>query len=154
MGPQLDEAGPAQHRLLRTAANGQSTNAPGGTAVASTCGAGLSLVAATASPGSPELRDNTEVVTLVASNGAQIKLPLGAACCSHVIATMLDPQYGWVEAADRVVHLADIPQHTLVRVVEYLQYRWTYDGIADHPAFEIAPEESLELLLAADYLDM
>ena len=56
------------------------------------------------------------------------------------------------------IELKQFDSHILKKVVEYLNYNFQYSSINedddDIPEFEIPTDMSLELLLAADYLNI
>ncbi|KAF2704570.1 POZ domain-containing protein [Pleomassaria siparia CBS 279.74] len=96
----------------------------------------------------------TEYVTLVSNDGFEFKILRSAACLAGAIKNSLDPTYGFKEGSDNRVTLPTINGVTLEKVCEYLYYNQKYAESKDAPDMEIPPELCLELLIAADYLDV
>lgn len=59
----------------------------------------------------------------------------------------------FIESQNNRVTLQEISGMVLEKVCEYLCYNLKYKDQADVADFDISPEMSLELLMAADYLD-
>lgn len=58
------------------------------------------------------------------------------------------------ENETNVVHFREIPSHVLQKVCSYFAYKVRYSNSSSEiPEFPIAPEISLELLMAANFLD-
>lgn len=58
------------------------------------------------------------------------------------------------ENETNVVHFREIPSHVLQKVCSYFAYKVRYtNSSSEIPEFPIAPEISLELLMAANFLD-
>ncbi|KAI4641547.1 hypothetical protein J4E93_007644 [Alternaria ventricosa] len=81
----------------------------------------------------------TEYVTLVSNDGFEFKILRSAACIAGTIKKALDP------LCDGVV---------LEKVCEYLYYNQKHAESKDVSDMDIPPELCLELLIAADYLDV
>ena len=94
------------------------------------------------------------VVALVSEDGVEFPMDLQTVCLSKTLAMFLDPQLGFRESQTRRVSLTGIPAKTLKRVCEYLEHRRKWDGCEQPPHWDIAVEESLDLLLVADYLEI
>ncbi|CCK67908.1 elongin C KNAG_0A02190 [Huiozyma naganishii CBS 8797] len=94
-------------------------------------------------------------VTLVASDGSEYTVPREAALLSPMLRAMLD---GPFEDSGNIVTLPDIEPHVVAKVAEYLEYNFKYKEQAEQdqpfPEFNIPSEMSLELLIAADYLNI
>lgn len=58
------------------------------------------------------------------------------------------------EAKSGVCHLVTLNGVVLQKVVEYLYYNERYREVKGVPDMEIPPELCLELVMAADYLDV
>ncbi|KAF2463398.1 POZ domain-containing protein [Lindgomyces ingoldianus] len=96
----------------------------------------------------------TEFVTLESSDGFEFKVLRSAACLAGTIKKALDPSYGFREESEGRIKLATINGVTLEKVCEYLYYHQKHAEAKDVPDMEIPPELCLELLIAADYLDI
>lgn len=93
-------------------------------------------------------------VRLVSCDGVSFVVEREAALYSRTLAMFLDPELGWQEGLTGEVHLRDINGHVLERVCSFLDYRRRYDGTEQHPPWDVREEESLDILLVADYLEM
>jgi len=98
--------------------------------------------------------ENDQMICLVSHEGQEFIVGRSLLVQSKVLATLLDPALGFAESRTGVIRLQDIPAKIAKRLGEYLVYRSTFDGADDAPFWEIRVEESLDLLLAADYLEM
>ncbi|ORY13545.1 BTB/POZ protein [Clohesyomyces aquaticus] len=96
----------------------------------------------------------TEYVTLVSYDGYEFKVLRSAACLAGTIKRSLDPSSGFREGAENRVSFTNINGVTLEKVCEYLYYNQKHAESKDVPDMEIPPELCLELLIAADYLDV
>jgi len=92
-------------------------------------------------------------VVLVSSDGFQFRILRSCANRSGTIRRMLDAQSGFREAVTGVCHFDEISGAVLEKVCEYLYFYERYAGMTNVPDMDIPPEMSLELALAADYLD-
>ena len=97
-----------------------------------------------------------DTVTLIASDGTKCAIIKKAAIISPVLKAMIQ---GPIQEKDEVT-LPDIGPDVLDKVVEYLELKCRSvreGGDNDETAiaqFKVPPEMSLELLLAADYLNV
>ncbi|KAF2680004.1 POZ domain-containing protein [Lentithecium fluviatile CBS 122367] len=96
----------------------------------------------------------TEYVTLVSSDDFEFKILRSAACIAGTIKKALDPQSGFRETTQNRVVLSTINGVVLEKVCEYLYYNQKHAESKDVPDMEIEPQLCLELLIAADYLDV
>ncbi|RMZ68969.1 transcriptional elongation regulator elc1 elongin c [Pyrenophora seminiperda CCB06] len=96
----------------------------------------------------------TEYVTLVSNDGYEFKLLRAAACIAGTIKKALDPMSGFRENTQNRVHLPTINGVVLEKVCEYLYYNQKHAESKDVSDMDIPPELCLELLIAADYLDV
>ncbi|PSN73331.1 cytochrome P450 [Corynespora cassiicola Philippines] len=96
----------------------------------------------------------TEYVTLVSNDGYEYKVLRSAACIAGTIKKALDPMLGFKETTQNRVELPTVNGVILEKVCEYLYYNQKHAESKDVPDMEVPPELSLELLIAADYLDV
>ncbi|KAH8873457.1 Elongin-C [Schistosoma japonicum] len=76
------------------------------------------------------------------------------ALTSGTIKAMLSGPGQFQENETNVVHFREIPSHVLQKVCSYFAYKVRYtNSSSEIPEFPIAPEISLELLMAANFLD-
>lgn len=94
-------------------------------------------------------------VTLVSSDQDEITISREAASISPTLKAMLEGPF--VEKSGRI-ELPTIESRILQKVAEYLEYNLRYADadrdVEEVPEFEIPTEMALELLLAADYLNV
>lgn len=92
-------------------------------------------------------------ITLISHEGVNFEISLEVACVSPVLKAMLESPF---QEKKGQITLPNISHTILAKVVEYLQYNLKYKDANDEdiPNFEIPPEMSLELLIAADYLNV
>ncbi|MDI1486544.1 MAG: elongin C [Ramalina farinacea] len=93
-------------------------------------------------------------VTLISNDGFEFIVQRDAACVAGTIRKMLDPQSRFVEAMTGRCHLSTLNAAILEKVIEYLYYNLKHRDAKDVPDMEIPADMCLELLLAADYLDV
>ncbi|AOW00218.1 BTB/POZ protein [Yarrowia lipolytica] len=94
-------------------------------------------------------------VGLISSDGHEFWITKEAACVSKVLKPMVQGDGHFRETLDNKIPLQDIPHDVAEKLCEYLYYSLKYkDQVSDIPEFEIPPEMALELLVAADYLDV
>ncbi|KAI8936198.1 hypothetical protein NX059_006629 [Plenodomus lindquistii] len=98
--------------------------------------------------------NTTEYVTLVSSDEYEFKILRSAACISGTIKKALDPSSNFRESAEGRVDLPTINGVVLEKVCEYLYYNQKHAESKDVSDMDIPPELCLELLIAADYLDV
>lgn len=94
-------------------------------------------------------------VTLISSDNFEFSISREAAMVSPTLKVMLE---GPFKEKNGRVELPGIEGNVLAKTVEYLQYNLQYRVAKteqeDIPEFEIPTEMALELLLAADYLNV
>ncbi|GAB7338707.1 hypothetical protein MBLNU457_5427t2 [Dothideomycetes sp. NU457] len=108
------------------------------------------------------MADTTEVsapeppkfVKLVSSDGFEFIVQRTSACVSGAIKRMLDPKNGFAESKTNVCIFETINGLVLEKVCEYFYYFEKYQDAKDVPEMDIPPELCLELLMAADYLNV
>lgn len=93
-------------------------------------------------------------VTLISSDGHSFIIPYEAACVAPTIRKMLDPRSNFSEAVTGRCRLEIVNGVVLEKICEYLMYNLRNQGEKDVPDMEIPKELCLELLMAADYLDV
>ncbi|KAF3035020.1 hypothetical protein E8E12_005775 [Didymella heteroderae] len=114
----------------------------------------------------------SEYVTLVSNDGFEFKLLRSAACIAGTIKRALNPESGFQETTRNRMDFPTIKYATLTfaevdtrsctrmpgvvleKVCEYLYYNQKHADSKDVSDMDIPPELCLELLIAADYLDV
>ncbi|KAE9964640.1 hypothetical protein BLS_007759 [Venturia inaequalis] len=96
----------------------------------------------------------TEYVTLVSSDGFEFIVKRSCAVLAGAIKNMLDPNSNFGEAVSGICNFETINGVILEKVCEYLYYNETHRDQKDVPDMEIPPELCLELLMAADFLNV
>uniref|UniRef100_A0A915CSY3 Elongin-C n=1 Tax=Ditylenchus dipsaci TaxID=166011 RepID=A0A915CSY3_9BILA len=97
---------------------------------------------------------DSEYVKLLSSDGHEFIIKRKNALTSGTIKAMLSSPGGYAENETNEVLLKEIPSHVLQRVCHYLLYNVRYTNFATEiPGFDVSPEISLELLMAAHFLD-
>jgi len=96
----------------------------------------------------------TDYVTLISSDGFSFVVKRSAACISPAIRKMLDPTSAFLEAKTNMCRFDNISGMTLEKVCEYFYYNEKYKDTKDVPDMDFPSELCLELLMAADYLDV
>ena len=101
---------------------------------------------------SPSLPPTDAAVTLISQEGTKFVCPLELARFSGTLKAMLDSG-----SAGQEVHLKNIPAKILEYVVAYFAYRQKYTDLkepAEIPEFPICGEDALDVLIAANFLDV
>ncbi|KAK9450484.1 BTB/POZ protein [Limtongia smithiae] len=94
-------------------------------------------------------------VNLVSSDGYTYPILRSAALISGTLRGMLSNSSNFVEARENRVELKQISAVNLEKVCEYLYYNLKHQNNPGNiPDFDMPPEMALELLVAADYLDV
>lgn len=93
-------------------------------------------------------------ITLVSEDGFEFVLDRSAVLYSRVLSMFLDPELGWLESQSQRILLRGVSGKVLERACSFLYHRKQWDGSEHQPEFDITAEESLDLLLVADYLEM
>ena len=95
-------------------------------------------------------------VKLVSSDGFEFIVLHEAALISGTLKGMLQGQGQgrFQESVDNRVTLESINAVLLEKVCEYLYFHLRYKDAKEVPEFDIAPEMALNLLVAADFLDL
>lgn len=96
-----------------------------------------------------------KTVTLISREKDEFPISREAALVSPTLRIMLE---GPFKEKEDHIELSSIDSAVLKKVVEYLEYNLEYKGVdkeqEEVPEFEIPTEMALELLLAADYLNV
>ncbi|KAK3677900.1 elongin C [Recurvomyces mirabilis] len=100
------------------------------------------------------MNDLTEYVTLISSDDFSYVVLRSTACISPIIRRMLDPSNGFMEASTNTVHFDNINGIVLEKVCEYFYYNEKNKDAKDVADPDFPTELCLELLMAADYLDV
>eukprot|EP00053_Salpingoeca_punica_P003092 m.41162 g.41162 ORF g.41162 m.41162 type:complete len:107 (-) comp11971_c0_seq1:228-548(-) len=96
-----------------------------------------------------------EFVVLISSDGFEYYVPKKYALEAETIRSMLDGAGQFVENERNEIVFRDIPSHIMERVCVFLHYRARYHNpTSEVPEFAIQPEIALELLMAANFLDV
>uniref|UniRef100_A0A0K0EJY0 Elongin-C n=1 Tax=Strongyloides stercoralis TaxID=6248 RepID=A0A0K0EJY0_STRER len=97
---------------------------------------------------------NANYVKLVSSDNHKFYLPKDLVMASGTIKAMLSGPGTYNENECNVVHFKELPSHVLQKVCYYFLYKARYTNSASEiPEFKVEPEMSLELLMAANFLD-
>ena len=91
-------------------------------------------------------------VKLISSEGHEFIILKDVARVSSTLRTMIDSSFSESKGE---IKLQEITSAILEKVIQYLYYRVKYTSSTTErvPAFEVSQEMSLELLMAANYLD-
>mmetsp|Transcript_9862 Transcript_9862/g.29672 ORF Transcript_9862/g.29672 Transcript_9862/m.29672 type:complete len:110 (+) Transcript_9862:230-559(+) len=97
-----------------------------------------------------------DTVKLISAEGFEFLVDYKAACVSATVKNMLTSQGAFAEKELGEIRFPEISTPTLEKVCQYFYYklRWANAPSKDIPEFKVAPEMALELLMAANYLDM
>lgn len=93
-------------------------------------------------------------VCLVSHEGEEFVVERELVLQSKVLTMFLSPELNFHESRIGVIHLYDIPSRVLIRIIDYLRHRRQHEGNPNAPEWSMQAQESLDLLLAADYLDL
>lgn len=110
-----------------------------------------------------EKEDAADMIELVASDGSRHQVPINVAMLSSTLRSILEGNF---EDSDGIIELPTMRGEVIDKVIEYLKFKHKKlndesdddddddmddEGITN---FEVPTELSLDLLLAADYLDV
>ncbi|KAK5697603.1 elongin C [Elasticomyces elasticus] len=96
----------------------------------------------------------SDYVTLVSSDDYHYVVQRSSACISPAVKRMLDPMNGFLEAKTNTVRFDTINAMVLEKVCEYFYYSEKNESARDVADLDFPTELCLELLMAADYLDI
>ncbi|EYC33699.1 hypothetical protein Y032_0002g936 [Ancylostoma ceylanicum] len=103
---------------------------------------------------SPFREKDYDYIILVSSDGIKFYIRRELAYVSRTIRAMMSGPSNPVEEEQNIVHFRSIPSHILQKVCHYFLYKNRYeDSDKSIPEFSIEPHLSLELLMAANFLD-
>ncbi|RKP20739.1 POZ domain-containing protein [Rozella allomycis CSF55] len=97
----------------------------------------------------------SSTVKLVSAEGFEFIIDRNAAMVSNTIKNILSSPGRFSESIQNEVHLKEIRAVVLDKVCQYCYYKLRHmNSTSEIPDFVIEPEINLELLMAADFLDM
>ncbi|EKX33873.1 hypothetical protein GUITHDRAFT_81023 [Guillardia theta CCMP2712] len=97
------------------------------------------------------MSEANDYVTLISAEGFEFVIERRCALMSGTIKAMLSATF--MESQENTVTFPEISTPILEKVVEYFYYKVRYAQSSDIPEFKIEPENALELLMAANFLD-
>ncbi|TKA65615.1 hypothetical protein B0A55_07291 [Friedmanniomyces simplex] len=97
---------------------------------------------------------SSDYVTLISSDEFSFIVQRSSACISPAVKRMLDPSNGFLEAKTNTVRFDNINGMVLEKVCEYFYYSEKNENARDVTDLDFPTEMCLELLMAADYLDI
>ncbi|KAI9882698.1 MAG: hypothetical protein M1823_005558 [Watsoniomyces obsoletus] len=96
----------------------------------------------------------SEYVTLISNDGFEFIVRRSSACVSGALKRMLNTTSGFSEAVQNRAILENVNGACLEKICEYFYYHQKYQGMENVPDMELPVELCLELLMAADYLNV
>ena len=94
-------------------------------------------------------------VTLVSAEGFEYVVDYEAACVSNMIKNLMTSAGGFSELESNKIKFPEISGRCLEKVCQYFYYKLRHTNSKDKlPQFPLPPEMALELLMAANYLDV
>mmetsp|Transcript_22082 Transcript_22082/g.72728 ORF Transcript_22082/g.72728 Transcript_22082/m.72728 type:complete len:101 (-) Transcript_22082:41-343(-) len=99
------------------------------------------------------MSEANDYVTLISAEGFEFVIERRCALMSGTIKAMLSGPATFMESQENTVTFPEISTPILEKVVEYFYYKVRYAQSSDIPEFKIEPENALELLMAANFLD-
>ncbi|CAF0852336.1 unnamed protein product [Rotaria sp. Silwood1] len=97
---------------------------------------------------------NDMYVKLISSDEHEFYVKRDLALTSQTIKAMLSGPGQYAENETNVIHFRSISSQVLARICSYFAYKARYsNSTIEIPEFPIAPEQALELLMAANFLD-
>ena len=94
-------------------------------------------------------------VALVSADGFDFVVDYEAACVSRMIRNLMTSGGGFSELESNTITFPEISGKCLERVCQYFYYKLRHAHSKDKlPQFPLPPEMALELLMAANYLDV
>ncbi|KAJ6251645.1 elongin-c [Anaeramoeba flamelloides] len=100
-------------------------------------------------------KEDQEIVTLVSNDEKKFELSKDLVLLSGTLKAMLTGHGSFREKQTGVIQLKNIRGEVLKYVVEYLKYKKQYQNSKKEiPQFDIPTEIALELLMAANFLEL
>jgi len=97
-------------------------------------------------------KEESAYIKLISAEGSEIYLSRRIALQVETLRVMLEGNFR--ESEEGVIRFPDISTSALEKVTQYLYYKDRHSNSATRiPEFPIDPEESLELLVAASFLN-
>lgn len=94
-----------------------------------------------------------EMITLVSSDGFEYLVDKRCLKYSKTIKTLLSGMYK--ENEEKRIHFDEIKSNILEKVIQYCYFKQRFDfDPANRKEFKIEPEISIQLMLAAQYLEL
>lgn len=94
-------------------------------------------------------------VTLVSAEGFEYVVDYEAACVSNMIKNLMTSAGGFSELESNKIKFPEITGVILEKVCQYFYYKLRHTNSKEAlPQFPLPPEMALELLMAANYLDV
>ncbi|EMC91756.1 hypothetical protein BAUCODRAFT_303309 [Baudoinia panamericana UAMH 10762] len=100
------------------------------------------------------MAEQADYVTLVSSDGYSYVVQRSAACISPAIRRMLDPANGFLESKTGVIRFDNFHAILLETIVKYMYYNEKNKDARDIADMDFPDSLCLELVWAADYLDI
>ncbi|PUZ45922.1 hypothetical protein GQ55_8G263800 [Panicum hallii var. hallii] len=100
-----------------------------------------------------EEEDNGGVVKLISAEGFEFVVDKKAAMVSNTLRNMLTSPGGFSESRQGEVRFPEISTHILEKICRYFYWSLHYSSGTESAEFAIDPEITLELMMAANYLD-
>ncbi|XP_025209019.1 elongin-C-like [Melanaphis sacchari] len=97
---------------------------------------------------------NSMYVKLISSDGLEFIIKREYALASGTIKAMLSGPGQFSEKQTNIIHFREIPSYVLVLVCMYFTYKAYYkDCSGEVPEFFIKPQDALEIIMAANFLE-
>jgi transcription elongation factor B subunit 1 len=103
----------------------------------------------------PDEPPHLDYVTLIAKDGEQFHISRDAALVSGLLRALFSGDVEFAETESRQIDFPNIRGPVLKRVVEYMHHNLVWRNLLDcAPRFPIEDEILVEVLVAADYLNI
>ncbi|PAN51039.1 hypothetical protein PAHAL_9G565400 [Panicum hallii] len=104
-------------------------------------------------PEEEEEEDTGGVVKLISAEGFEFVIDKKAAMVSNTLRNMLTSPGGFSETRQGEVRFPEISTHILEKICQYFYWSLHYSSGKETAEFPIEPEITLDLMMAANYLD-